>query len=280
VGWRLRIVHHTGFQYAGQVRSSYNEARLTPLTLPTQTTLDARVVVHPTASTWTYWDYWGSQVTAFDLHEEHDVLEVVGTSVVETEKPRPLADPLGWEALADARTRDRLIEMLRPTPRTDVGPDLAEVAHGLTAGRTPHDAACAVADWVADTMSYAPGSTEVQTSAREAYQQRQGVCQDLAHLAVGMLRSLGVPARYVSGYLHPVREAEVGGTVEGQSHAWVEWWVGGWVGHDPTNGAPAGEHHVVVARGRDYDDVPPLKGIYRGAPSSTLGVSVEVTRLA
>jgi transglutaminase-like putative cysteine protease len=95
-----------------------------------------------------------------------------------------------------------------------------------------------------------------------------------------MLRAVGIPARYVSGYLHPVREAEVGESSAGQSHAWVEWWVGEWAGFDPTNGLPAGEHHVVVARGRDYADVAPLKGIYHGPANTLLGVEVEVTRLA
>jgi transglutaminase-like putative cysteine protease len=95
-----------------------------------------------------------------------------------------------------------------------------------------------------------------------------------------LLRGVGIPARYVSGYLHPRADAQIGETVEGQSHAWVEWWCGGWEGYDPTNGAATGPRHVVVARGRDYADVPPLKGIYHGAPSSYLGVTVEVTRLA
>ena len=95
-----------------------------------------------------------------------------------------------------------------------------------------------------------------------------------------MLRSIGIPARYVSGYLHPNAEAEIGRTVAGESHAWVEWWDGDWIGYDPTNGKPVGEQHVLVARGRDYDDVAPLKGIYSGPRSAELGVRVEVTRLA
>jgi transglutaminase-like putative cysteine protease len=95
-----------------------------------------------------------------------------------------------------------------------------------------------------------------------------------------MLRSVGIPARYVSGYLYPKSDAPVGDTVAGQSHAWVEWWCGDWAGFDPTNGSVTGQQHVVVARGRDYDDVTPLKGVYHGAPSTGLGVTVEITRLA
>jgi transglutaminase-like putative cysteine protease len=132
---------------------------------------------------------------------------------------------------------------------------------------------------VRSEVEYVPGSTGVQTSAQEAWTLRKGVCQDIAQLTVGLLRQRGIPARYVSGYLHPKREAEIGQTVEGQSHAWVEWWCGDWVGYDPTNGVPVGPQHVVVARGRDYEDVPPLKGVYHGPPSSHLGVSVEITRV-
>ena len=95
-----------------------------------------------------------------------------------------------------------------------------------------------------------------------------------------MLRSVGIPARYVSGYLYPRVDAAIGDTVAGQSHAWVEWWTGEWTGFDPTNGSSVDKGHVLVARGRDYGDVTPLKGVYHGAPSTELGVTVEITRLA
>ena len=121
------------------------------------------------------------------------------------------------------------------------------------------------------------GSTGVTTNAEEAWTQRQGVCQDLAHLAIGALRSCGIPARYVSGYLHPRSTADLGETVAGQSHAWLEWWDGEWRSWDPTNHKPAGDFHVTVARGRDYRDVPPLKGILSGGGGSALSVTVEIT---
>lgn len=124
------------------------------------------------------------------------------------------------------------------------------------------------------------GATGVLTDAQEAWDQGQGVCQDMAHVTVALLRAAGLPARYVSGYLHADPEAEPGQTIAGQSHAWAEYWAGSWLACDPTSGAAVAERHVVVARGRDYADVPPHKGIYHGAPGSTLGVTVEVTRLA
>ena len=142
------------------------------------------------------------------------------------------------------------------------------------------EAARACAEWLRGEVRYVPGSTGVHTVAKEAWDARAGVCQDLAHLTVGLLRGLGVPARYVSGYLHPAPEAGIGETVTGQSHAWVEWWDGAWTPYDPTNGKPVGVEHVVVARGRDYWDVPPHKGVYAGPGGTSLSVEVDVTRVA
>lgn len=112
----------------------------------------------------------------------------------------------------------------------------------------------------------------------EAWAQGRGVCQDFAHIALGALRGLGVAARYVSGYLHPDATAGVGGTVTGQSHAWVQWWVGEWFAFDPTNDRPAGLDHVVVATGRDYGDVSPFRGVISGGAGSRMTVEVQLTR--
>jgi transglutaminase-like putative cysteine protease len=282
LAWRLRIQHMTGFTYAGTAYASYNEARMTPMTLPHQVTLFSQVEVAPAAaaSTWRYHDYWGSLVTVFDLQRAHQQLKVTASCLVETEPPAPPTEEADWDVLRGQSTVDEYAELLTATSRTRVDSELAARAEELAGGARPRAAARAIADWVRDNVAYVPGSTGVQTSAQEAWDLRKGVCQDIAHLTVALLRTTGIPARYVSGYLHPRADAQVGETVEGQSHAWVEWWCGGWEGYDPTNGVPTGTRHVVVARGRDYADVPPLKGIYHGAPSSHLGVTVEVTRLA
>ena len=113
-------------------------------------------------------------------------------------------------------------------------------------------------------MEYMRGVTGVHSTAAEAWGERKGVCQDIAHVALGALRSVGIPARYVSGYLHPDAGAAIGQTVIGESHAWVEWFAGEWRGYDPTNLAEVGELHVLVGRGRDYSDVSPLRGVYAG----------------
>lgn len=279
--WRLKIAHRTQVRYDGEVLASYNEVRMTPLTDAGQSTLDARVQVTPSASGSRYWDYWGAYVTAFDVHVPHSVLTVAASSVVETSGPRRSGEEVGWDVLRDAKTRDTHVEYLTATPHTDITPELiATAAEVVGAEGTPDAAARVCVEWLRGQVAYIPGSTGVHTQAMEAWEARTGVCQDLAHLTCGLLRGLGIPARYVSGYLHPAPDAGIGETVTGQSHAWVEWWDGAWTAYDPTNGKPVGLEHVVVARGRDYWDVPPHKGVYAGPGGTELSVEVDVTRLA
>ncbi|MCU1590132.1 MAG: transglutaminase protein [Frankiales bacterium] len=277
--WRLRVHHETGYRYDTEVVSSYNEARLTPQTEPGQLTLEARVKTSPAAAQYRYWDYWGTQVTAFEVHEPHAALEVVVTSVVETaDGSLPPVDAPGWDALRVAAQGEQY-EWICATPRTVPDAELTAAGIDAAAGLDPGGAALAIAKAAADRVTYESGSTGVQTSASEAWRLRRGVCQDIAHVSIAMLRAAGLPARYVSGYLHPVTDAPIGTAVTGESHAWVEVWLGRWWAYDPTNRVPVGERHVVVARGREYGDVPPLKGVYRGHGSHSLGVRVELTRL-
>jgi transglutaminase-like putative cysteine protease len=278
--WRLRIKHVTGFTYAGTAYASYNEARMTPLTFAGQNALFSQVECNPGATTWRYRDYWGTQVTVFDLQRPHQQLRVTASSLVETfDRVDPSAGT-DWATLRDESTVDVHLEFLTPTELTTVDEELAATAAELVRAQSPARAGLTIAEWVRDNVEYVPGSTGVRTSAQDAWQLRKGVCQDIAQLTCGLLRSVGIPARYVSGYLYPRTDAAVSDTVAGQSHAWVEWWAGDWTGFDPTNGTPVGKRHVLVARGRDYADVTPLKGVYHGAPSTELGVVVEITRMA
>jgi len=282
VGWRLRIEHTTSVKYAGPVLTSFNEARMTPLTLPTQTTLDARVSAGPGVPVWTYNDYWGTYVSVFDLPDPHDGLLIRAVAMVETEEPAGVPEDgrLGWEPLREEASGGRLLEFMLPTELTTVTPQIAATVTGDLRSVPPDGAAEAISSRVRERVSYMPGATGVRTDAQEAWDKGQGVCQDMAHVTVALMRAAGLPARYVSGYLHPDTRARPGSTAVGQSHAWVEYWAGSWVAVDPTSGAPVGERHVVVARGRDYADVLPLKGIYHGPPESAMDVTVEVTRLA
>ena len=272
---RLQITHRSTYTYDSDVVSSYNEARLVPQTGLRQMTMSSTVRTTPDAPQQRYWDYWGSQVTAFDVHDPHTSLEVTCTSIVDTADaaPAPTGD---WDLLA--AERDTYVELLRPSARTT--PDTEMAALAAEPSGTPYDVLLALAELVHGRVAYVPGSTGVGTQAVDAWNLGKGVCQDIAHVTLALLRERGIPARYVSGYLHPGKQAEVGATVQGESHAWVEVWLGTWWGFDPTNLVPAGERHVVVARGRDYTDVPPLKGVYAGGGSQHLAVSVEVTRLA
>jgi transglutaminase-like putative cysteine protease len=283
MGWRLRIEHTTSVKYAGPVLTSFNEARMTPLTLPTQITLESRVTAGPGVPVWTYNDYWGTFVSVFDLPEAHDDLVIRAIATVETEPfggiPAAVERP-SWRELGEKSADGRLLEFLLPTPLTTVTDAISSIAVAEIAGLSPDTAAGAISDRVREHVTYMPGATGVRTDAQEAWDKGQGVCQDMAQLTIALMRSVGLPARYVSGYLHPQSKAEPGITAVGQSHAWVEYWAGSWTPLDPTSGAPVGERHVVVARGRDYADVPPLKGIYHGPSGGDMRVTVEVTRLA
>jgi transglutaminase-like putative cysteine protease len=283
VSWRLRIDHTTTVKYPGRVLTSFNEARMTPLTLPTQITLESRVTAGPGVPVWTYNDYWGTYVSVFDLPDPHDGLLIRATSTVETQitiQPEAAEEPPGWDDLTATATSGRLLEYLLPTKLTTLAPGIAAAVTGDLRSASPDETAAAIASRVRERVTYMPGATGVRTGAQESWEKGQGVCQDMAHVTVALMRAAGLPARYVSGYLHPDTKAEPGHTAVGQSHAWVEYWAGSWTACDPTSGAEVGERHVVVARGRDYADVPPLKGIYRGAPDSIMEVTVEVTRLA
>jgi transglutaminase-like putative cysteine protease len=283
VGWRLRIEHITNVKYAGPVLTSFNEARMTPLTLPTQVTLESRVVAGPGVPVWTYNDYWGTFVSVFDLPEAHDDLVIRAVATVETGPlpglPAPGERP-SWAELAQRAAGGRLLEFLMPTPLTTVTDEISGAAIAEIAGLPPDAAAESISARVHEHVTYMPGATGVRTDAQEAWDKGQGVCQDMAQLTVALMRAAGLPARYVSGYLHPDPKAEPGRTAIGQSHAWVEYWAGDWTPLDPTSLAPVRERHVVVARGRDYTDVPPLKGIYHGPSGGDMQVTVEITRLA
>ncbi|GER22062.1 transglutaminase-like protein [Zafaria cholistanensis] len=279
---RLKIRHITRYSYASRVGLSYNEARMSPLTDAQQVVLESTLEVSPNLAVISvYRDYWGTRVTAFDMTVPHDYLEVDARATVEVHRlERPAEDVAAWELLGTEAVLNDFSDWLPQSQLSDPGPEVRDAVAGFRGLGNPNDAAHAVFGWLRNTMEYVPGVTAVHFNAEDAWRERRGVCQDLAHVGIGALRSLGIPARYVSGYIHPRPDAAVGETVAGQSHAWLEWWDGEWHSWDPTNHKPAGDFHVSVARGRDYRDVTPLKGIQTGGGASTLAVSVEITRLA
>jgi transglutaminase-like putative cysteine protease len=224
-------------------------------------------------------DYFGTQVTAFDIAEVHARLEVESVTVLSA-RAATTTGSLTWGDMREAKFIDEMNEYLTPTRRTQV-PEAALV--GLDEWRRTdnvHDVVDSVCAFVRSQVRYVPGATSVTSTAHEAWDRGEGVCQDITHITLGILRTLGIPARYVSGYLYPKLQPEIGEVVKGQSHAWVEYFAGEWTGIDPTNGVRHTARHIVVGRGRDYGDVSPLKGIYHGPKSTGAGVVVEITRLS
>ncbi len=278
--WRLRVVHTTGYAYQSPVTASYNEARLTPRSDTRQNVILNRIETIPATRSHRYIDYWGTAVTAFDLHAPHTDLTVTSSSVVETERGEPAVAGVSWSDLHSAAVIDRFDELLRPTAHTPTSKRVASVAKKLAKSYDPAEAVVAAGKWVRDELDYLPGTTGVHSSGLDALHEGKGVCQDFVHLSLMVLRGMGIPGRYVSGYLHPKRNAVVGDTVDGRTHAWIQAWTGAWWNFDPTNDSEITEQYVSVGAGRDYTDVSPLKGIYSGEGATDLDVIVEITRLA
>jgi transglutaminase-like putative cysteine protease len=261
---RLSIDHKTGFRYSSPVASSYNEARMVPVGTSTQTVWSSRVSIEPTPWSFTYTDYWGTNVTTFELHEPHERLTVRAQAVVETRgddhpwdtERRVGGGDLGWAALHDRGVIDSM------ESRT----------------KAPRLAALDVCAAIGSRLTYKRGSTAVTSSAADVWAASHGVCQDYTHLSLGALRSIGLPARYVSGYLHPGGPEGPNTKVTGESHSWVEFWCGSWVAFDPTAQRRLSERYVRVGHGRDYGDVAPLRGTYSGG-TSDMFVTVEMTQL-
>ncbi|ALJ18916.1 transglutaminase family protein [Microbacterium sp. No. 7] len=279
---RLRIEHATGFTYQGEVGASYNEARMLPSSTDSQFVLTSQLDIDPATHVNQFVDYFGTRVASFDVLARHESLSITARSLVEV-RPRPLElFASTWDRLA--REAERLVstvEMLTQSPRTAPHAEVAEIATAIAAQHDdPGHAAVAIATAIGEAVAYVPGVTEVHSTAAEAWVTRKGVCQDITHITIGALRHVGIPARYVSGYLHPNANAEIGVAVKGESHAWVEWFTGAWQGFDATNGAEIGDRHVLVGRGRDYGDVPPLRGVYAGPHKGHVHVQVTITREA
>jgi len=278
--WRMRVVHSTGYAYKSPVTASFNEARLTPRSDSRQNVILNRVETVPATRSYRYVDYWGTAVTTFDLHAPHTELEVTSSSVVETDPGELPEKKVSWDDLSSEPVIDRFDEVLSPTKYTPASRRIARVGQKIAKDYDPFEAIVAAANWAHSELDYVPGTTGVHSSGIDALREGKGVCQDFAHLTLILLRSMGIPARYVSGYLHPMADAPVGDTIDGESHAWIQAWTGGWWHYDPTNDTDINEQYISVGVGRDYSDVSPLKGVYSGEGSTDLDVVVEITRLA
>ena len=278
---RYRVSHTSTYDYTGPISASHNEVRMTPLTEEGQTTLESRLRIRPLTWSNTYRDYFGAHVTALETSGAHESLELEAISTVERydiTRERPAAT---WETLRSGQCQDVCFEYLELRRHTRLPDEDLDAFAAAARGLDPAACVDAVVGVVRGHLDYEPGATEATTLASEAWAEGKGVCQDFVHATLGGLRHLGIPARYVSGYLMPDGDVPIGQAVEAESHAWVEWYDGeGWIAVDPTNAKPVGLDHIVVARGRDYEDVAPFKGVYLGDQDADLTVSVAITRLS
>ncbi len=279
------IEHRTAYTYSDDVGISYGRGYLRPRDLPWQRCISHLVTTKPAAADSTIGvDLYGNNDFFFHVTRAHRRLEVISRSVVEVRRPPTdtVAINMPWEQAAPRHAADAdALDFVLPSPRIDVTPAVREFAvDSFPPGRTIEAAVIDLTSRIHDQFTYQSGSTTVTTRVADVLTERKGVCQDFAHLAVACLRSLGLAGRYVSGYLAtdppPGRERMVGADA---THAWAAVWLpgGSWLAFDPTNDQLADERYTTVAWGRDYGDVPPLKGvIFTDAKTSTMEVSVDV----
>ncbi len=285
---KYEVTHRTTYHYSEPVTLGHNSSHLTPRTLDRQRLLGNRLVILPAPSCLRNWtDYFGNQATYFTVEEEHRELNVTAVSEVVMETPpTPPGSTPAWEEVRDGLQRHSGAVELAAAPFVFDSPcvvrddRLASYASmSFTPGRPILDAARDLTARVYREFHYDPAATSVSTPTMEVFEKRHGVCQDFAHLEIACLRSLGLAARYVSGYLltdpRPGQPKLVGADA---SHAWLSVFCPGhgWVDLDPTNNVIPQMRHVTVAWGRDYGDVCPIKGVFLGGGSHWMSVSVNV----
>jgi len=278
------IRHITKFAYEASISESVMEARMQPRSDLLQHCIRFGLSTTPSSRVRMYQDPDGNMVHHFNIPGRHSRLAVTAEAFVEIAAPPELPESLGedaWERMDAATASGEFWDVLNASPfakRTDL---LCALAEEMSLGRGA-DPIATVRQLMADLFArfeYKPKSTRVDSPIDEALSTRQGVCQDFSHIMIALVRQLGIPCRYVSGYLFQPGETPER-SLDGATHAWVEVWLLdlGWVGFDPTHNSLSGEHHIRVAIGRDYSDVPPTRGVFKGLSSvrSELAVGVSV----
>ena len=279
----LHLRHRTTFVYAGQARDSFNEVRLRPRDDDVQACRSFALRITPDGPIRDYEDFHGNTVHYFDITAGHDRLVIEAESEVETVPNAERADVpvVPYAALLGSADRDLQAEFLADSPFVPLAAELAgEARDALPGGRADvWSDVCRLGEHLHRTFAYLPKATAVTTRAPDALKLRAGVCQDFAHVLLGLCRSSDIPARYVSGYF--LNSDRLPGEIEA-SHAWVEAWIPGygWAGYDPTHNRQPDERYVKVGVGRDYADISPVSGTYRGAATQSLQVEVTVSPLA
>ena len=282
----LEVRHVTQYHYAEPVRESVMEVWMQPQKGIRQRLVSFELELDPAAQLFSYADPFGNAVYHFDVPQPHDRLNIVARSAVETQAPPPLPEALDqgeWDRLRSDFVRGENFDFLThhgfaietPALRAYVAQhDLDELRR-----RDPLTAVRRLSETIYASFAYEAGVTHADSPIDQALEAGRGVCQDFAHIMIAICRSWGIPARYVSGYLFTDRQAGDRSDPDA-THAWVEVFLPStrWIGLDPTNNVEAGERHIAAAVGRDYNDVPPSRGVYKGEAESQLAVGVSVRR--
>ena len=274
---KFEIIHRTIYRYATPVRESFNEARLQPFSNDHQSVDAFLLKVLPAARLRHHYDFYSNTVHHFEIDEPHLTLLVESHLRVTTRPPAwPAPTDSVWPLarIGEAEREPRVFDFLNESHFVELSPELWRLALDATVGVTDTwQAALALMRFVRQNFKYESRSTTVHTHIRDVLRDRRGVCQDFAHVLIGLCRSLKIPALYVSGYLATETASA--------THAWVEALLpgAGWVGLDPTHDRPVDETYVKIAVGRDYADVPPVAGDYKGTTDRKLDVKVEIKRL-
>ena len=281
-------IHHvTRFRYRGAVSESVMEVRLHPRCEGSQECVDFELILEPTARQFEHRDYLGNIIHSFDIPGGHRQLTITAQSRLQMSPPPALPECLGpeaWDEMDAEIARGDYYEALAPSPLTEPSPLLLELAQSWDIRRRadPLTLLREINTRIYTSFEYVQEATRVDSPIDHALGIGQGVCQDFTHIMLALGRQVGIPCRYVSGYLfHRVKDrdrADHDRAAEDAMHAWMEAWLPGlgWVGFDPTNNTIAAERHIRVAVGRDYADVPPTRGVFKGDGDSELSVAVQV----
>ena len=276
------IRHMTRFRYTAPVRESVMELRMQPRSEGPQTLRSFQIATNPRAQLYAYTDHLGNAVYHFNLLREHEELRIEVQAVVEFAPLAPLPERLDdeeWKRLEPASLSDDHFDMLgaskfaRPSEDLLTFMKIADIEKPLG---DPLTAMKTLTRTIYHSFEYESGITQVHSPIETALRGRQGVCQDFSHIMIAVARQWGVPARYVSGYMY--HRGNRDRSEADATHAWVEAWLPslGWVGFDPTNNVMAAERHVLAAVGRDYADVPPTRGTFKGLADTELSIAVAI----
>jgi transglutaminase-like putative cysteine protease len=272
----LKISHETRLRYSREVRGTIFEARMAPRSDDDQTVYNYSIVTNPAAPITSFRDGDGNRVDLFNIFAPYSKLTVISTSYVRTHRRDVNARIEGVQVRTGIgpETGLELRELLKPSLLAPNGPLLTELANSIDwpEGESAADRAARIMDTIRDRFTYESDVTHAWSSVEEVLELNRGVCQDFAHVLIGLARLKGMPARYVSGYIHQPGQIA--------THAWAQVWFGpraGWIDLDPTRGVFATDDHITVAYGRDYSDVPPNRGLWSGEADESIEVAVEIS---